>query len=97
MFGLSFFEILFLAVLALIVIGPKQLPEVAKMLGRFMRDLRRTTNLMTDEFRQNMYEPPAKTSQPPPAVQPAPTQNLPAAPAPAEKAASVDQGTKNGT
>jgi sec-independent protein translocase protein TatB len=52
MFGLSIFEILFLAVLALIVIGPKELPEVARTIGRFLNELRRSTNSFTDEMRQ---------------------------------------------
>ena len=53
MFGLSFFEILFLAILALIVIGPKELPIVARTLGRFLNDLKRTTNGLTEELKQH--------------------------------------------
>lgn len=45
-------EIIFLAVLALIVIGPKQLPEVARTLGRFLNELKRSTNVLTDEIKQ---------------------------------------------
>ncbi|MDG0814978.1 Sec-independent protein translocase subunit TatA/TatB [Bdellovibrio svalbardensis] len=52
MFGLSIFEILFLAGLALVVIGPKELPQVARTLGRFLNDLKRTTNGFTEELKQ---------------------------------------------
>jgi Tat protein translocase TatB subunit len=65
MFGLSFFEILFLAALALIVIGPKQLPEVARTLGRFMNELRRTTNMMTEQMKQSVMTPPPHPVQTP--------------------------------
>jgi sec-independent protein translocase protein TatB len=51
MLGLSLPEILFLAVLALVVIGPKQLPEVARTVGRFLNELRRTSNTFTEEFK----------------------------------------------
>ncbi|MBX3041696.1 MAG: twin-arginine translocase TatA/TatE family subunit [Bdellovibrionaceae bacterium] len=51
MFGLGFSEILFLAVLALIVIGPKQLPEMARHLGRFLNELKRATDGLTNDIR----------------------------------------------
>lgn len=52
MFGLSIFEIIFLAGLALVVIGPKELPQVARTLGRFLNDLKRTTSGFTEELKQ---------------------------------------------
>ena len=52
MFGLGMSEIIFLGVLALIVIGPKELPELARTLGRFINDLKRSTNSLTDDFKQ---------------------------------------------
>lgn len=52
MFGLSFFEILFLAALALIVIGPKELPVVARTLGRFINELKRSTNMFAEDLKQ---------------------------------------------
>ena len=47
MFGLGFFEILVILAIALIVIGPEKLPELAQTLGRYMAELRRTA----DEFK----------------------------------------------
>ena len=43
MFNLGFPELLALGALALIVIGPKQLPEVAKVLARTINELKRAT------------------------------------------------------
>ena len=51
MFGLGFSEIVLLGVLALIVIGPKQLPELARAIGRFMNELKRTTSEFSDEIK----------------------------------------------
>ena len=72
MFGLSLFEIIFLAVLALVVIGPKQLPEVARTLGRFLTELRRTANTITAEMSSSITKDIEKSSpvikSPPPPV-----------------------------
>lgn len=43
MFNLGFSEFIAIAVIALLVIGPKQLPEVAKVIGRLMGELRKAT------------------------------------------------------
>lgn len=51
MFGLGLSEIIFLGVLALIVIGPKQLPELARHLGRFLNELKRATDGLTNDIR----------------------------------------------
>jgi Sec-independent protein translocase protein TatA len=52
MFGLSLSHLLLLAAIALIVIGPKQLPEVARMLARFLNELKRTKNELTHSWRE---------------------------------------------
>ena len=43
MFNLGFSEVIAIAVIALLVIGPKQLPEVAKVVGRLLGELRKAT------------------------------------------------------
>lgn len=43
MFNLGFSEVIAIGVIALIVIGPKQLPEVAKVVGRLLAELRKAT------------------------------------------------------
>lgn len=72
MFGLGMSEIIFLAVLALIVIGPKELPQVARTIGRFLNELKRSTSSLTDELKEqaridriNLYEAPQKPSAKP--------------------------------
>ncbi|UYL10596.1 twin-arginine translocase TatA/TatE family subunit [Bdellovibrio sp. SKB1291214] len=60
-------EIIFLAILALIVIGPKELPEVARTLGRFLNELKRTTGDFTEDLKKqarvdhiDLFETPRK-------------------------------------
>ena len=47
MFNLGFPELLALGGLALLVIGPKQLPEVAKVVARTLNELKRATKDIT--------------------------------------------------
>lgn len=45
MFGpLGFWEILFIVVLALLIFGPKKLPEVGRTVGRGMSEFRKATS-----------------------------------------------------
>lgn len=53
MFGLGMGEILVLAVLGLILIGPEQLPELARTIGRFINDLKRSTDGLTDDLKKH--------------------------------------------
>jgi Tat protein translocase TatB subunit len=48
-------EILVVAVLALIVFGPKRLPEVGRQVGRAVRELRRMQDTMRSELDSVMH------------------------------------------
>lgn len=77
MFGLGFGEILVILVLALILLGPARLPEVAKQLGKGLRDFRKATDDLKGQFEREMYaedRPRTKPSlvQPPTAEAPVP-------------------------
>jgi TatA/E family protein of Tat protein translocase len=52
MFGIGMPELLLILGLALIVLGPKKLPELAKALGKGMAEFRRATDELKQEFRQ---------------------------------------------
>ena len=47
MFGLDFGEMLLLGAIALIALGPKQLPEVARTVGKFINEMKRITGDFT--------------------------------------------------
>lgn len=51
MFGVGFTEILAIGVIALIVIGPKDLPKIAQQIGRFVNDMKRGR----DEFVNQLH------------------------------------------
>lgn len=52
MFGLGIGEVIVIAILALVLIGPDQLPEVARTLGRFINDLKRSTDGLTEDIKK---------------------------------------------
>lgn len=56
MFGLSMTELLVVLAVALLVIGPKQLPQLAKTLGKTLRDVRRATDDLRDTFEREVME-----------------------------------------
>ncbi|MBA2664915.1 MAG: twin-arginine translocase TatA/TatE family subunit [Bradymonadaceae bacterium] len=48
MFGISLPELVIIFVLVLVVLGPEKLPEVARWVGKGLREVRRASNLMRD-------------------------------------------------
>jgi sec-independent protein translocase protein TatB len=89
MFGLGFGEILIILVLALVLLGPQKLPEVAKQLGKGLRDFKKASDDLKSQFEQELYADERKAARariaPPTATAPVPA----AAPQPVPPA-SVD-------
>lgn len=98
MFGIGMSELVVILVIALIVLGPKRLPEVAKALGRGLAEFRKATSDLTDELndarraiedearaaeRQVRQQQQAKAAAPPPPA-------AVASEAPSPKTAAVD-------
>ena len=50
MFGIGMQELLLILVIALIVLGPKKLPDVAKALGKALNEFKRATS----DFKESM-------------------------------------------
>lgn len=48
--NIGFGEILVILVIALVVFGPKKLPELGKSLGKGLREFRRSTQGLKEEF-----------------------------------------------
>ncbi len=83
MFGLSTWEILIILAVALIFVGPDQLPKVARQIGKGVRQVRGAVGKVDDEMRRAVREAaaefdddghPVTPPAPPPA--PAPTPEL---------------------
>ncbi len=78
MFGIDMPELFVIFVLALIVFGPKELPRIARTLGRAMAELRRASDALTRTIRTQVAALEQEEAVPPPA---APPPLEPAAPA----------------
>ncbi len=50
MFNIGFGEMVMLAAIALIFIGPKELPGIARTVGRLLNELKRTGDELTGSF-----------------------------------------------
>lgn len=83
MFGIGGPELLLILAVALIVLGPKKLPELARALGKGLAEFRRATDELKDEFKKMEYEvdspTPAVTEKPEPQPAPADDTSIPAA------------------
>jgi sec-independent protein translocase protein TatB len=103
MFGLSFTEVVIIAVLALILLGPDQLPSAAKTVGKTLRELRRAADDLKDQISTEMdlgdvsrlgdqlNDQLSRLGEEParPTLQPVPAMPLPSGPAPEASADNV--------
>src|SRR5262245_57752727 len=97
MFDIGLQELILIFVIALLVFGPKNLPQLGRSLGRAMREFKRASAEFESTIRTNLEidevdPPPSHTSQPAPLETPtqAATEAVPAtAPDPLAPAASV--------
>jgi Tat protein translocase TatB subunit len=82
MFGIGTPELLVILVVALIVLGPQRLPEIARALGKAMAELRRATSGLTEELHNArvMLEEEARTSAQKPRAPKPPQPSAAAAP-----------------
>jgi len=56
MFGIGMQELIIIAVIALIIVGPKKLPDLAKTLGKGFSEFKKATEEITDDLKETMKE-----------------------------------------
>ena len=54
MFGIGMPELLVIAIIALLVVGPKKLPDIAKALGKGLAEFRKVTENATDTIKETL-------------------------------------------
>jgi sec-independent protein translocase protein TatB len=80
MFGLGMGEIMIILVLALVLLGPARLPDAAKSIGKAMRDFRKATDDVRNQFDTVINEEPKAAAKPKLVDQPAPGATPPGVP-----------------
>jgi len=60
---MSFSETIFLFVLALVIFGPKKLPEIARQVGRVLNDFRRASNEFKSQIEREITHLEVENSQ----------------------------------
>jgi Tat protein translocase TatB subunit len=56
MFGIGMQELIIIAIIALIIVGPKKLPDLAKTLGKGFSEFKKATDGITDDLKETMKE-----------------------------------------
>ena len=62
--GIGIWEILIILIVALVVLGPRRLPEIARMLGRAVRAIKKASADLTTTLSRELEE--TKDKPPPP-------------------------------
>lgn len=65
-------ELIVILIIALVVFGPRKLPELGKSLGQGLREFRRSTSAVGEELQRGLDTPPAdRVVAPTPILDPA--------------------------
>lgn len=79
--SLGIWEILFIFLLAMLLFGPKKLPEIGRSLGKTLREFKKSTSGLMDSLNEDINSPPSQgQASPPRAVSPPAVAAAPPAP-----------------
>ncbi|SRR6266511_1875541 len=63
MFNIGPMELIVILLVALLVVGPKRLPEVGRSIGKALREFRRTTEEVRSSFEASLDEEPSPNGE----------------------------------
>lgn len=63
MFGIGWQELIIIAIVALLIVGPKKLPDLAKTLGKGFRDFKNATEGVTEDLKETLKEDPKPSKE----------------------------------
>ena len=89
LFGLQPIHIVFILLVALLVFGPKRLPDMGRSIGKALNEFRNGTREVTDSLRTDFSGSPEATTSMPISANPAPAPSVPF------QAASIKPATGN--
>ena len=100
-FGVGPWEIILILLVALVVLGPKRLPEIAKSLGKGLREFRKTSqelqdSIITDVARPNQPEKDVRKESPDQATQKGSDDQIQTESEGGESSQKVDMVSENG-
>jgi sec-independent protein translocase protein TatA len=72
-FGLQPFHLIIILVVALLIFGPKRLPEIGRYIGKTLTEFRAGTQELTQNLREEINQPAPSQPAPPTPAQPAAT------------------------
>jgi sec-independent protein translocase protein TatA len=70
-------ELFVIAIAFLILFGPEKMPEIARTMGKYVREFRNAMNGVQDEIKQAMKEPLEEIKRPPDSIPQNPTETKP--------------------
>lgn len=70
MFNIGAGEMVFILIAALLVLGPQRLPELARGIGKFLREFRRQTDEVRNVVVREFYAMDQEVQRPPPRIAP---------------------------
>jgi TatA/E family protein of Tat protein translocase len=80
-FGIQPIHIVIVVIVALLIFGPKRLPEVGRWIGKSVTEFRKSSQEMTSALRDGINEGQQAEAQKNSIAQPTPAQSVPAVPA----------------
>jgi Tat protein translocase TatB subunit len=90
--GIGIWEILLILIVIMIVLGPRRLPEIARMLGRAVRSIKKASADLTTTLSRELEE--TKDKPPPPSPKETKSQEAPSSVNEASTSGQGDRPTK---